>query len=416
MPAVSGSVSVAVAVSSWASPGQVIFVSNAGYFSVNSVPDSTHLSLINLGYSGNAAPTTVIGGSQTVSPGGLQGPTGASGANTLNDISPTTTKGDLIVDDGANNPLSSDTRLAKGTDKYVLTADSSQALGLDYKPVDVSGNNTSIIGVSPISNGGTGQVRPCALQGAVKKLVVATIPSGTFASRSQVAISADQAAVMKADGNFFLASGVAATLDISGTVGSPLGLDTGSVAISTWYYIWLIYNPAGPTVSAVFSASGSAPTLSSGTLTPFTYTALLGQIYRDSSGNFQRMIQYGNRVAIQESVALASGTAGSTATTPYAFVDISAIIPPNAITASGTMGVSVETTAPWGISIGSDADMLVGRMTFNGGGTGGVALNSFLDAVPFTDLMLSANPKEIHYLMQNTAAQYRMTINGYTFQ
>lgn len=409
MPAVSANVSVQVVSSDWATVGQVVVLSTAGSFSVNSKPDATHISLTNLGYSGNAAPTTVIATSQTVSPGGLRGPTGASGANTLNDISPTMTKGDLIVDNGANNPLASDTRLPAGADKLVLTADSALPLGVGYKSVDLTGTNTAISGVLPIANGGTGQVRPAAIQGAAKNLVIATIPAGTFAVWTQVGISADQVVLMKSDGNARLAAGVTLTLDAAGTVGSPLGLDTGTFNSSTLYYIWLIYN--GTTVSAVFSASYTAPTLVSGALSSYTYTAFLGSVYSDASSHFLRSIQYGNRVAVEETVVFTDQTGSTT----FTQTNLPGLVPPFAKTFSGTVGVSTETTAPWGMVITSDSDGIVGAMTFNDAGANTDKLNGFFHAVPFTDLVMSSSPPNLNWKTKNAAAnQYRATINGYT--
>lgn len=131
MPAVSSNVSVAVVASAWATVGQVVFVQGAGHFTVNSVPDATHLSLTNLGYAGNAAPTTPIAGSQNVSPAGLKGVDGSSGTPpTLNSLSPTNLKGDLIVDTGALNPAADDVRFSRGTDGQLLSSVAAQPVGL----------------------------------------------------------------------------------------------------------------------------------------------------------------------------------------------------------------------------------------------------------------------------------------------
>ena len=59
----------------------------------------------------------------------------------LEDLSPTTTKGDLIVHDGTDNE-----RLAVGGDRKVLTADSSEDLGVKWEynpPVVASLPNTN---------------------------------------------------------------------------------------------------------------------------------------------------------------------------------------------------------------------------------------------------------------------------------
>ncbi len=130
MPAISGTVTVDVDNSTWMAPGQIVFVENAGYIRVSSIPDAVSIVLFNLGYTGNVAPTTNVASGQTVSPGGLKGTDGTTPpTNTLNSLSPTTTKGDALIDNGANAPLASVVRLARGTDGTVLATDSAQATG-----------------------------------------------------------------------------------------------------------------------------------------------------------------------------------------------------------------------------------------------------------------------------------------------
>jgi hypothetical protein len=59
------------------------------------------------------------------------------------------------------------------------------------------------------------------------------------------------------------------------------GLDSGSVANSTWYYIWLIKNPSSGTVDALFSTSSSSPTMPSG----YSLKRLVGAVLTDGSAN-----------------------------------------------------------------------------------------------------------------------------------
>lgn len=68
-------------------------------------------------------------------------------------LSPLTTKGDLIVNDGTN-----DIRLAVGTDAFVLTADSTQASGVKWAAA--SGGTGSPVVVSAVNN--SAQVIPAA--------------------------------------------------------------------------------------------------------------------------------------------------------------------------------------------------------------------------------------------------------------
>lgn len=156
MPPAASSVPIQVANAAWVVQGEVIYVQNAGYFSVN-VVSVNNIIANNLGYAGNATPFSVIGVGQQVGPGGLQGPT-----VTLDSLSPTTTKGDLIVDNGANNPNASDVRLGVGTNGQVPTADSSQTTGIAWKPVDLTGASTSLSGQLQITNGGTGAATQAA--------------------------------------------------------------------------------------------------------------------------------------------------------------------------------------------------------------------------------------------------------------
>lgn len=129
VPAVSSTVTISVANSTWMAPGEVIFIQNAGYYEVSSKPSTTSAIVENLGYTGNAAPLTIIPDSQIVTPSGKKGEDGVAVGVTMNSISPTTTKGDLLVDNGVNSPNASVVRLAAPTDAYLWTADSSQPSG-----------------------------------------------------------------------------------------------------------------------------------------------------------------------------------------------------------------------------------------------------------------------------------------------
>jgi hypothetical protein len=57
-------------------------------------------------------------------------------------LAPTTTKGDLIVDNGTNN-----IRLAVGTDTYVLTADSTTASGIKWAAASGGSSNITAFGL-----------------------------------------------------------------------------------------------------------------------------------------------------------------------------------------------------------------------------------------------------------------------------
>lgn len=83
MPVVGGTADQGVANSSWACPGLFIVIQNLGYFLVTAVPNSTTLTVQNLGYSVNVAPGTIQGAGWLVLPTGPQGVVGPAGPITF---------------------------------------------------------------------------------------------------------------------------------------------------------------------------------------------------------------------------------------------------------------------------------------------------------------------------------------------
>lgn len=170
MPAVGSDVAIAVVSSAWITIGQVLYIQTAGYFSVQSKADSTHATVRNLGYSGNAAPAALISSANQVGPGGLVGATGATGVSTLNGVSPTQAKGDLIVDNGASAPSASNVRLAVGANNTVPIADSTQAAGMRWGQVPLA---SAVTGTLPVANGGTGAATAAAALASLGALPLA---------------------------------------------------------------------------------------------------------------------------------------------------------------------------------------------------------------------------------------------------
>jgi hypothetical protein len=66
----------------------------------------------------------------------------ATATAAFNALSPTTTKGDLIVRNGSSN-----TRLAVGTDAFVLTADSTAATGIKWAAASGGSSNITAQGL-----------------------------------------------------------------------------------------------------------------------------------------------------------------------------------------------------------------------------------------------------------------------------
>lgn len=87
LPAVSGTVTIDVADTSWMVVGQILFVENWGFVEVTAILSATQVTVENLGYSVNAAPGTPCGNGAGVSPGGSQPDlTGLAADGVNNDI------------------------------------------------------------------------------------------------------------------------------------------------------------------------------------------------------------------------------------------------------------------------------------------------------------------------------------------
>jgi hypothetical protein len=124
------------------------------------------------------------------------------------------------------------------------------------------------------------------------------------------------------------------SLTIAGTSVGANALDNGTIAASTWYSVWVIWN--GTTTAGLLSLSATAPTMPSG----YTHKARVGWIRTDASGNkyplsfiqFGRKVQY--KVVTSSNVAnipiLASGAAGNVSTPTWVAVGIGNYVPSTA--------------------------------------------------------------------------------------
>ncbi len=110
-----------------------------------------------------------------------------------------------------------------------------------------------------------------------------------WASTAQIAIFSGQIILQNSSGisyNAMLPAGVNIN---TGTSGAG-GLDTGSIAPSTWYFGYVIFN--GTTISGLISTSATAPTLPSG----YTFaSSAITALRTDSGSNIISFIQYGRQ-------------------------------------------------------------------------------------------------------------------------
>lgn len=212
-----------------------------------------------------------------------------------------------------------------------------------------------------------------AVAGTFKNLKI-SVTSNTAAS-----ITADS--VIATDGTNYVASGSISLTLGTGSTGAN-GLDTGSMANTTWYSVWAIYN--GTTWSCLISTNATSPTMPGG----YTYKVRLGWLRTAAAADLMRTLQYGRRaqyvVTGSTNTAnlpiMASGAAGSPSTPTWSSVSVTTFVPTTAsvIWASMSAGISSGTAiiapnANYGVT-SSSTNPPVGMITATGGATVSVSL------------------------------------------
>jgi len=114
------------------------------------------------------------------------------------------------------------------------------------------------------------------------------------------------------------------------------GLDSGAMAASTWYSVWVIWNGATAAIAGLLSLSGTAPLLPAG----FTHKALVGWVFTDATANKYPLSQIKKdkrvvwKTASGSNVAtprrMANGAAGNPATPTWVPVSTTAYVSPTA--------------------------------------------------------------------------------------
>jgi len=161
----------------------------------------------------------------------------------------------------------------------------------------------------------------------------------------------DNAATASA-ANAFVATGVNLTLS-SGSSGAN-GLDTGSVANSTWYYFHVIYNPTTTTVAGLMSLSAATPTLPSG----YTLFALVGAALTSGTGTFTTFRIQGRRVWVPGIEAQSANAL----TTGYVAASLATAIPPIAKVVYGSYKATASTVLVASDGNGTGADATLGNL------------------------------------------------------
>lgn len=133
-------------------------------------------------------------------------------------------------------------------------------------------------------NAALGQTPPAHLSGL-------TLSNNAVDSANDIDIAVGVARADNDGADLLLAGALTKRLDAVWSVGSNQGgLDTGSKAASTWYYLWLIKRLDTGIVDALFSASATAPSL------PTSYSAKrrIGAVRTDGAGNIRAFTQHGD--------------------------------------------------------------------------------------------------------------------------
>jgi hypothetical protein len=205
------------------------------------------------------------------------------------------------------------------------------------------GGTTSTGALQPIASVGTaGQVltsngagalptmqtpATASVVGAFSNLAIST--TGTSAT---VTVTADEIALENGSNAYSTVRSVSLSINSAGSGAN--GLDTGVLAINTWYAVWVINN--GSTTSGLLSLSSTAPTMPGG----YTYKARVGWIRTDGTGNkYPLSAQQKGRQAVYKIASgsnvtaypsIASGVVGDTSIPTYVSSSVSTVVPSTA--------------------------------------------------------------------------------------
>jgi hypothetical protein len=115
------------------------------------------------------------------------------------------------------------------------------------------------------------------------------------------------------------------TIDSEASAGAN-AIDTGTVAASTQYYVFVIYNPTSSTTAAIFSLSRTSPTMPSG----YTKKRFIGSVRTDVDSDFLYMESFNmgatKYVQYEDEYSVLSGGTQ----TSWTDIDCSGYVPPDA--------------------------------------------------------------------------------------
>lgn len=156
------------------------------------------------------------------------------------------------------------------------------------------------------------------------------ITNDTTFPNSKLTLTADQVVMQTTSGQYITRNNVSVSINYT-TTGAG-GLDTGALSSSLWYNNYVIDNGIAP--NGLGSLSATAPTMPSG----YSYRCRLGAARADTSANFLRFLQVGNRTqnTVTTGIPLpllatgASGTYPPTVAGNWSAVSTTTCLPPTA--------------------------------------------------------------------------------------
>lgn len=258
-------------------------------------------------------------------------------------------------------PLNNTLLFLKATSGHTILLTNSG--NITTKNVTLSGN--SVIGLF-CHNAKWGLINQPLTDKLSNRLFCSGLELTSSSVTNSVAVSAGECASDNNHAIISLPSGT--TIDM--TASGINGIDTGSIAASTWYYIWVCSGASGS--GAVASISNSSPTLPAGYN---IYKRLIGTVITDTTPAVRsqamvrgeanaRKVYYTNsdngapfQILNQANI----GTSGARTQ-----VDCSALVPPtsdNVLALVATITPGAAYSAFWSIGDGNDSYILTGAST-----------------------------------------------------
>jgi hypothetical protein len=155
--------------------------------------------------------------------------------------------------------------------------------------------------------------------GSIRDLVRnLTIVAGSTPDE-QIDVDADEVMLQDTNGLSNRISGLNITID--NTVSGALGLFTGSVAASTWYFVWIVSGSSGVT-GGLHLSTDLATVLGDAPAGNNTYGALVGAIRTDGTSDFISITQKNNTVVFDAVESIKDGSFSTSAWTAQSVTSI----------------------------------------------------------------------------------------------